>query len=309
MEQVFGSQTHYLLAVDGGEVAGILPLIHVKSALVGHYLTSLPGGMCARDDDAAQALFDKASQLVRGAGADYLILRDGQHKWPLPRLETNEAHVTFVIDLQPGLETVRKNMQAGTRRALRHALRDGLEVKDGTALLPHFYPVYARAMRDMGTPTPGFSFFRNLTTHFPDNLSLLTVFHDDQVLGGGLVASLRDTVLCTWAGVLRKYYNLRPNHLLYWETIVHSDDHGFRWLDLGRCRRDSGAFTFKKGWGGELRQLYQQTYLHGISKAPAVGKQLEERRQFRIFVKLWRMLPPQVAEILGPLMRKRMPFG
>ena len=43
MERVFGHECIYLAAYDGaGALAGVLPLVRVKSALFGHFLVSMP---------------------------------------------------------------------------------------------------------------------------------------------------------------------------------------------------------------------------------------------------------------------------
>jgi len=309
LEQVFDSETHYLLAGNNGHVRGVLPLLRVKSVLSGHFLTSLPGGMCAEDEETAQALLDQAIQLVHSTGARYLILRDGQHKWSMPELQTNEDHVTFVIDLAPDLEQIRRGFKKRTRQLVNQAVKAGLEVTTGADRLDDFYPAYARAMRDIGTPTFGFEFFQSLVDRFPQDLTLQTLSLDQQVLGGGFVAPFKDTVFCTWAGVQREFYGLRPNHLLYWETIRYGNENGFRWVDLGRCKKDSGGFTFKKSWGGEPRPLYQQYYLNDIDEPPAIGQEMAEDAKYRAFVAIWQKLPLPVTEVMGPWLRKRMPFG
>ena len=66
---------------------------------------------------------------------------------------------------------------------------------------------------------------------------------------------------------------------------------------------------FKKDFGSEGQQLYQQFYLNGITQPPAVGAGMEEELKYRLFVKIWRRLPLPVAEALGPQLRRRMPFG
>ena len=41
-ESVFNHRTHYLIAERAGEVAGILPIVEMRSLLFGHSLSSLP---------------------------------------------------------------------------------------------------------------------------------------------------------------------------------------------------------------------------------------------------------------------------
>ena len=309
MERTFGHRTHYLLATEGTEILGVLPLLHIKSRLGGHFLTTLSGGICSQDVQAAGALLARAKELVRIHKAKYLILRDSYQKWEDPDLVTNEDHCTLQARLSPDWEQVVKEIKRKERQLTHQGLRAGAEVVSGPEELERFYPVYARAMRDKGTPTPGIRFFHNILAQFPTHMKLLAVRHDGQVLGGGFIAPFRDTVHCAWAGVQREFRSFRPSHLLYWETMRFGSANGFQRVDFGRSRWGSGTFAFKKSWGGEPRQIYQQYYLNGIAQPPAVGNSREEHTDYRLFVRIWMRLPLPLTEVLGPQLRKRMPFG
>lgn len=309
MARCFNLGSHYLLAKNGAEVLGILPLLHVKSLPGGHYMTSMPGGMVARDPDAAAALLERAKELVRDAGASYLILRDGNHRWDLPDLATDESHCLLVVDLAGDEEQVWRGIKKRARQLTSQAIRAGLEVVNATGCFEQIYPVYSRAMRDRGTPTLGIRFFRELLSEFPDLFDFLAVQHEGRFLGGGFVTPWKDTVCCSWGGMLHRYYDLRPNHLLYWETLRYGMERGARWLDFGRSRYESGTFVFKKSWGGEPCPLYQQYYLSRIARLPAVGAGRKADPKYRVFARLWTRLPLPVTEVLGPQLRKRMPFG
>lgn len=309
LQEVFDIETHYLLALENDEVVGVLPLLHIKSLLTGHYITSLPGGLCAECESSAELLLEQAKKLVRETNARYLILRDGRKRWDLPGLVTDEEHITLMVRLDTDLELVKSEFKKRTRQLVNKAVQSGLESETGLENLPEYYPVYAQAMKELGTPSPGIDFFMSMAAHFPEESNLLTLYYDDRIVGGGFMAPFKDTVYCTWAGMLREYYSLRSSHLLVWNTITYAFNHGFQWVDLGRCKKNSGSYVFKKDFGAEPRQLYQQSFLNGTSTPPSVGAAMEEDPGFRTFVKIWRLLPIQVTEYLGPKLRKRVPFG
>jgi FemAB-related protein (PEP-CTERM system-associated) len=309
MEETFGMETCFLFAREGDQILGVLPLLRVRSLVSGRFLTSMPGGLCAQDGQAAAALLGRAKELVREHGAKYLILRDSLRKWEDPELHTNEDHVTLVVKLSPDTERVWRGIKKRARQLTNQAVRGGVEVMNGTDSFEELYPTYLRTMRDKGTPTLGLGFFRNIMSEFPDYFKFFVVRHDERILGGGFITPFKDTIYCTWGGMLREFYHLRPNHLLYWETLKYGSENGFQWLDFGRSLRDSGTFVFKKNWGAEPRPLYQQYYLNGITEPPAVGGSREDDAQYRLFTSAWRRLPLPLTEVLGPQLRKRMPFG
>ncbi len=109
--------------------------------------------------------------------------------------------------------------------------------------------------------------------------------------------------------MLREYYRLRPNYLLYWNTLKLGCELGLQSIDLGRCTRGSGNFDFKRRWTAQPQALYQQFLMNGISRPPAVGGGWSKDVRYRLFVALWRGLPLSIVEILGPWLRKRIPFG
>jgi FemAB-related protein (PEP-CTERM system-associated) len=309
LEDVFGSDTHYFMATENGQVVGVLPLVYVKSVLSGHFVSSLPGGMVADNYEAADALLERGKDLVRNSGASYLILRDSRTKWELPGLVTDEEHVSFAIEVDRDLEEVKGSFKKRTRQLVNQSERGELKLLVGLEVLDEFYQVYARAMRSLGTPTPGLEFFKSAGSHLPENMSLLAACYGNRIVGGGFISPFGDVVYCTWSGILREYYGLRPSHFLIWETIKYARENGYRHVDLGRSGKGSGAYAFKKDFGGQVVQLYQQTYLNKPGQAPAVGHSMNEDVKFRAFTAVWRRLPLPVTEFLGPRLRKRIPFG
>jgi serine/alanine adding enzyme len=309
LKDVLGSETHYLLAEDNNRIVGVLPLLHIKSVLTGHHFTSLPGGLCAESEPIAEALLEQGVELVRTTKAKYLILRDGRKKWDLPGLVTDEQHITFMLELDSDLESIKSDFKKRTRQLVNKAMRSGLGSAIGMENLAEFYPIYAQAMKELGTPSLGFAFFESMADHFPDESNLLTVYFDSRIVGGGFMAPFKDTIYCTWAGMLREFYPLHSVHLLYWNTIAYAFNNGYQRVDMGRCRKNSGTYTFKKDFGAKCKQLYQQFYLNGTSTPPSVGAEMKEDPSYRTFVNIWRRLPLQMTEYLGPKLRKRVPFG
>ena len=69
IERSFGHKTYYLMAMRQDNIAGILPLVHLKSHLFGSILCSMPflnfGGICADDSEAENELLDSGSRTAQ----------------------------------------------------------------------------------------------------------------------------------------------------------------------------------------------------------------------------------------------------
>src|SRR5262245_44691888 len=78
-ERALGHETLYLAATRGAKVAGVLPLVAVKSWLFGSALVSLPflnyGGVLADDDRAAGVLIEAARAAAAERHLKYVELR------------------------------------------------------------------------------------------------------------------------------------------------------------------------------------------------------------------------------------------
>ena len=75
LRQVYGYETRYLVAEHaptatangaGNRIAGVMPLYVVQSALVGRTVTTMPGGLCADDDETGGALIAAGAAIRSG---------------------------------------------------------------------------------------------------------------------------------------------------------------------------------------------------------------------------------------------------
>src|SRR5512145_473739 len=81
IERTFGHAPFYVMARVRGrpDVAGVLPLVEIRSRLFGRTLTSLPfvnyGGVVADSEPVAEALLDFARELAVTRGCRHVELR------------------------------------------------------------------------------------------------------------------------------------------------------------------------------------------------------------------------------------------
>ena len=79
IENTYDNRCFYLMATEGGEIVGILPLTLIKSRLLGASLTSLPyldfAGIAAVNERSEKALLDRSLLIASQNGVDYLELR------------------------------------------------------------------------------------------------------------------------------------------------------------------------------------------------------------------------------------------
>lgn len=308
IERSFGHRGYYRAAVDdSGSMQGILPMFHMKSGLFGSFMVSVPyvnyGGLLCSSAAAADALLNEAESLRRDCRADYLELRHVDRI--LDGAPTRQHKVTMLLPLAATVETQWRCFDSKLRNQIRKAEKSGLRPLIGHLdLLDGFYEVFARNMRDLGTPVYSKEFFTNVLTVFPDASRIVAVTIDGEIIAAGIALWFRNTMEIPWASSISDYKALCPNNMLYWEAIKFAIEHGFSTFDFGRSTPGGGTYKFKKQWGTVAVPLHWQYLIKDGSALPELNN---TNPKYAMAIKLWQRLPVMVTKILGPRIVRNIP--
>ena len=191
------------------------------------------------------------------------------------------------------------------RNQIRKAQKDGLMVEQGgVELADAFYAVFARNMRDLGTPVYPAALFKTTLTTFPGSGARVRRRRGDEKMAAGIAFRFRDTVLVPWASSLAGYRHLCANTLLYWSMLEQAVQQGATVFDFGRSSPGSGPHQFKLQWGASEQRL-QWEYM-SLSGAPAPDAGASNPK-FSLAVELWKRLPLGLATRLGPHIVRHIP--
>lgn len=302
-----GCQPHYLLVRDGVAVSGVLPLFLVRTWWNARYLISVPwldyGGVCAADEESACLLVDRSRELAKTTGASFIELRSVE---PIGcELATATERVTFLADLSAGSESLWKNFDAKLRNQVRKAQKSGLTVEYGRHnFLEEFYRVFARRMRDLGTPVWSKKLFAAVLDAFPNSAEIVLVKHGEETATGALLLKFRGRDYIPSAAAYDRFIKSCPYHALYWSVIERGCREGSRWFDFGRSSIDSPTYKFKIQWSETPVPLAWQYSMHGITEVPQINP---HNPKYRLAQKIWRRLPLPLANWLGPAVIKNFP--
>ena len=306
VEKSYGHRPLYLWAHKNGNIKGILPLILIRSRLFGRSLASLPflddGGICADNDQVRDELFKKALQLFKDCRADYLDLR---HRRPNNlSISSIGSKVTLTLKLQADPDRMWKRFDAKLRNQVRKSMKSHLEVSwAGIEGLTHFYEVFSRNMRDLGSPVHSEDFFRAILEEFPESARIILVRKGKLTVGAALSLFFKDTIQIPWASSRREYFSLCPNILLYWEAIRCGCEQGFKRFDFGRSSVGSGTYRFKKQWGTIDEPLYWQCISRNGQRMTMVQS---DDPHYQWASRAWKRLPLTITNLIGPVLRRQM---
>jgi FemAB-related protein (PEP-CTERM system-associated) len=289
-------------------INGMLPLVHLKSALFGNYMISLPyfnyGGVCADSEEIGGRLMREAVLYARKYNARHIELR---HTHPISdswQAKTNK--VVMKLALPKGSDELWKSFPSKLRSQVQRPVKEGMYVKLGREeSLDDFYAIFAENMRDLGTPVYSKGFFRSILRAFPESSWICTVCSEDrQPVAGGFLVGFKDTMEIPWASSLRSYNRLSPNMLLYWSVLKLACEKGFRSFDFGRSTPNEGTYRFKEQWGAKPVQLYWHYWLKNGGPLPELNP---KNPKYRIAIAFWKKIPVSIAEIIGPHIVRSIP--
>jgi FemAB-related protein (PEP-CTERM system-associated) len=301
IETSFGHQTHYLLAERGGEICGVLPLVHVKSRLFGQSLVSTAfcvyGGPACVDDEARAALDAKAIALAHSLDVDHLEYRSRVPHRP-DFVVKGDLYVTFRKPISADHDANMKAIPRKQRAMVRKAISAGLTSEIDTTV-QRLHHIYATSVRALGTPVFGRDYFAALKRVFGKDCDIVTILaRDGRAIASVLNFYFRDEVLPYYGGGTEAARELAGNDFMYWEVMRRAADRGCRLFDFGRSKQGTGAYSFKKNWGFVPEPLSYQYLLRRGDSVPDINPL---NPKYRVAIALWKRMPLPLTKMLGPM--------
>jgi len=305
LSDVLGAECLYWVATGPrGECEGLLPLARVRSRIFGHYLVSLPflnyGGPLG-SPAARRRLVQEAVAEARRSQVDLLELRT-RHEGELG-LPVVSRKLTVLLDLPQSPERLWDAFPSKLRSQIRRPMKEGLESRFGPDQRHAFYEVFARTMRDLGTPVLPSAWFERIAAAFPDVAVFGAVYRGEEPLAAGCGFAWRGEFEMTWAAARRDNGRVAANMLLYWSFMQEMMRRGIHVFNFGRCTPGGGTHRFKQQWGGRDVPLPWCQYAPGDRRATPSP----DDPGLAWGPRLWRWLPVAIANRVGPRLVRFLP--
>jgi FemAB-related protein (PEP-CTERM system-associated) len=308
VETSYGHKNFYLGAFEGNHLAGVLPLVLIKPPVGRGCLVSLPycdyGGLIAKNEVIATALLDRAVDL---AGQMRAVLKIHCAE-PTLAVQQRADFVQvsdkcrMLLELPQSATTLWDGFKSKLRSQVKRAMNNGLVPQiGGKELLQDFYAVFARNMRDLGSPVHSPKWLHAVLVAFGDSAKVGVVYKDAFPAAAGIVLTHGAYATIPWASSLREFDPLGPNMLLYWNFLKYASDSHFKFFDFGRSTPGEGTYAFKRQWGAEPSPLYwfRQGTVGEKKVRQGTGLPLRSALEWS-----WKKLPLAVANAVGPPIRK-----
>jgi CelD/BcsL family acetyltransferase involved in cellulose biosynthesis len=270
----YGFKSFLVTVETDGDLVTALPVMEVSGPLGRRRWVALPyTDSCAPlgDPDALESLVGELEAARVQQGVDSLEVRA---PIPLPRSRLL-PFVGHVVRLGHDADAVEHGYDSSVRRAIRRARRSGLVVRVGTStgdLAQTFYELHVETRRRLGLPVQPQRFFANLWRCLGDDLCrVVLVESNGRPVAGALFLTWRSHLVYKYGASDSRYWSMRPNNLVFAETIRWACANGFTELDLGRTDPDAESLKrFKRGWGAE-EQVLEYTLVGSRGAIAGVG--------------------------------------
>jgi len=296
---VFDLTPHYLVAENGGEIIGILPLVHQKSIFFGNSLIAAPfcveGGSVAINPETRVRLDEEAISLVYKLKAGSLEYRSrvaNRTGWAVRK----DLYATFERELssddEENLQAIPRKQRAVVRKTLKSNLTSHVD-GDANAL----FRVYSESVRNLGTPVFPKTYFEALLKTFGSDCDVVVVREGSEPVSAVMNFYFRETVMPYYGGGRPAARRNGANDFMYWEVMRRAVARGYRRFDFGRSKAETGAFSFKKNWGFEPQWLEYEYYLPPGASMPDKNP---NNPKYAGLIAVWKRLPLPVANFIGP---------
>jgi FemAB-related protein (PEP-CTERM system-associated) len=295
-------------ATRSGKTVGWLPLAYLRSTLFGRYLVSLPylntGGVDSDERPVAFALIQHAVRLAGELHVKHLELRHEEvvEHPQLAGRPASKVHMRLALPSFPG--PLWEEFPPKVRNQVRKGEKSGLEVEWGSIeLLDAFYTIFARNMRDLGTPVYGMGLFAAIIRHFGAAAEFCVVRTNGKPVAAALVVHGKGVTEVPSASSLREYNATCANMLMYWNLIDRAIQRGQSVFDFGRSTINRGTYNFKKQWGALPEPAMWQVY----SRKRQVVELRPDNPRFGPLIRIWQRLPVSVTRLIGPRIVRGIP--
>jgi hypothetical protein len=316
LEEAFGYRCVYLNILSCGRRVGVFPSVIVRRRsrrLVSQPFSEYGGPLTeGLSEEQLRLLPNLLMQVAAEENCRSIEIRGGIGCEPMAQSKMCQQHPLHFygkLDLSERDQLWRRSLTHEARKDVARARREGLkaEIRCGTdAVGGPFYGLYLKSMKRLGVPPHSHVFFAKLGQWLGNRLLAAWIAAADSVVISvllGVVTGTRVHIFVTASEP--RAWPLRPNDLAHWTLIEWAASQGLKTFDFGSARY-AGQIQFKKKWGVRLHEYgYYSIAPLGSGAGSRSQTTNTDSRSMVVMSRAWkRMVPPRLARLLGPPLRK-----
>lgn len=270
LEDLLGCHDEYLLAVQGEEIRGVLPLMFIEHQGKRVY-NSLPfygsnGGIVAVDVESEERLAATYNEIARAEttlSATIVSNPFGDtvcERLPYNQTDERIAQFTNLRSSPDPRSRILSGIDSSARRNISKAKRNGITVQIDQSQFDRLSEMHQANIRAIGGLPKSDRFFNLVAKHFLPgrDFDLYVAKKDGIVVAALLLFYFNLTVEYITPAIDARYRSDQPLSLILIEAMIEARKRGYcRWNWGGTWHAQTGVYRFKKKWSaGERRYRY-----------------------------------------------------
>ena len=272
------AEAEYLLALEGGEIRGVLPTMTRDGILNALPFYGSHGAPVTADEAAREALLAAWDERAAEADAATLVANPFSPPHRAPRHDAVDERLNQALPAGAGLA----HTEPSAARNIRKAQRAGVAVAREPDALDELAALHAENMRTLAAPAKDPAFFAAIPRHFGEDHTVYTARID-----GALAAAL----LVFWSGAAAEYFtpavahahrSAQPLAAILAQAIPDAAARGLAWFNFGGTGpANDGLRRFKRKWGA--RTVRYRSYTKVNDRALLQARPAELRARYGDF--------------------------
>ncbi len=298
----------YFILVKDNTLSVAVPFMEVRSIFTGHRGVALPfSDYCdpiVSKDISFQNVFNQIIEYGRQAGWSHIEVR-GENDF-FKDSPSSAYYYGHILDISQGESRVFSNLRDSTRRNIKKAAKEGVEVKiqDDFKSISEFYRLNCITRKYHGLPPQPYYFFEKVYDHIIKNKLgfMVLAYYKGKTISGAMYFHLGGKAVYKYGASDREYLQSRANNLVMWEAIKWYSMNGFKEFSFGRTEPEAdGQRQFKTGWGA--KEVVIKYYVYNLNKEAFISRKSKVEGFHN---KLFGNLPIYFLKIIGALLYRHM---
>jgi hypothetical protein len=268
LQKTYGYRPVCFCTFKENSLSSAVSAVEIKSKLTGRRLISLPfSDFCEplfSSIEEAEMLKEKIFEYCKDNDLGFMEFRTSETKFPF-ETEQFRTDLRHILNLSPNEDEIKKNLSENTRRNIKSALKEGLEIKEENSLeaIKKFYELQCITRKKHGLPPQPESFFNNIYKLIisKNKGSMFFAYNKGYPVASLMFFTIGEKVLYKFGASINDNLPKGANHILMWEAIRKYSKEGYKEFDFGRTETNhEGLKRFKLGFGADERLIYTTRY-------------------------------------------------
>ena len=246
-----------------------------------------------------QDLLDDIVEYGKKCGWKSLELRSVNNL--LPSTMPSITYLGHILDLSQNEEQVFSHFRDSTKRNIRKAIRDGVEVKTSHSWdsVQVFCKLNGMTRKEHGLPPQPYHFFKKVYDHIiSKNLGFaVNAFFEEKPIASSIYFHFGKKAIYKYGASDKRYQHFRANNLVMWEAIKWCCKNGFKTFCFGRTDLEhQGLKQFKAGWN--TKEDIVKYYRYDLRKDIFIR---DHQKVNKLYQDIFRKIPIPLLNMIGSL--------